>query len=164
MPLGVRFAPLGPQHLPQVVQIERACFPRPWSPRILKAELSHPRARVTGAFLEPGGMVVGYCILWFIPPEVQVHNLAVHPGFQGKGIGRRLLARALAEARAQGATVATLEVRPSNLPARRVYEALGFKTVAIRPCYYRADGEDGLVMELNLSCAQLDHSPGQVVM
>ena len=41
---------------------------------------------------------------------------------------------------------ATLEVRLSNLAARRLYEKYGFRPVGIRPRYYSDNGEDALIM------------------
>ena len=41
---------------------------------------------------------------------------------------------------------ATLEVRLSNVPARRLYEKYGFRPVGIRPRYYSDNGEDALIM------------------
>ena len=46
----------------------------------------------------------------------------------------------------RGAREATLEVRLSNLPARRLYEKFGFRPVGLRPRYYTDDNEDALVM------------------
>ena len=40
----------------------------------------------------------------------------------------------------------TLEVRLSNLPARRLYEKFGFRPVGVRPRYYSDDHEDALIM------------------
>ena len=48
--------------------------------------------------------------------------------------------------RDRGAHEATLEVRLSNLPARRLYEKFGFRPVGLRPRYYSDDGEDALIM------------------
>ncbi|MEA2611822.1 MAG: [ribosomal protein S18]-alanine N-acetyltransferase, partial [Chloroflexota bacterium] len=45
-----------------------------------------------------------------------------------------------------GAHEATLEVRLSNLPARRLYEKFGFRPVGLRPRYYSDNGEDALIM------------------
>jgi hypothetical protein len=44
------------------------------------------------------------------------------------------------------ATEATLEVRLSNLPARRLYEKFGFRPVGLRPRYYTDNNEDALIM------------------
>jgi ribosomal-protein-alanine N-acetyltransferase len=39
-----------------------------------------------------------------------------------------------------------LEVRPSNMPAIKLYEAFGFERLAVRKGYYRNPSEDCLVM------------------
>ena len=55
----------------------------------------------------------------------------------------------LAEAAAEGATRATLEVRRSNEPARRLYERFGFAFAGVRTAYYREPVEDALVLWRN---------------
>ena len=52
----------------------------------------------------------------------------------------------LTEAGRRGALRATLEVRESNEPARRLYESLGFAVTAVRPRYYTQPEEDGLIL------------------
>jgi ribosomal protein S18 acetylase RimI-like enzyme len=61
--------------------------------------------------------------------KAAVLSLAVDPAWQGRGIGRRLLATALERLRALGAPRVRLEVRPDNLVARRLYESVGFRRV-----------------------------------
>jgi ribosomal-protein-alanine N-acetyltransferase len=46
--------------------------------------------------------------------------------------------------------VATLEVRPSNAGARNLYRSHGFVEVGRRPNYYSAEGEDAIVMSIDL--------------
>ena len=46
---------------------------------------------------------------------------------------------------AREAVSSTLEVRAGNLPAKRLYEKLGYEVTGVRKRYYR-DGEDGLIM------------------
>jgi ribosomal-protein-alanine N-acetyltransferase len=55
-------------------------------------------------------------------------------------------------ARGHGVEFLFLEVRPSNAPAIRLYESLGFEGIALRRGYYPADQgrEDALVMRLGL--------------
>jgi ribosomal-protein-alanine N-acetyltransferase len=52
----------------------------------------------------------------------------------------------LAEAQRRGAHRATLEVRESNTPARRLYEKLGFSVVAVRANYYTQPEENALIL------------------
>ena len=50
------------------------------------------------------------------------------------------------EGASRGADRATLEVRRSNAPARRLYERLGFEVAATRPNYYVSPQEDALIL------------------
>jgi ribosomal-protein-alanine N-acetyltransferase len=49
-------------------------------------------------------------------------------------------------ARDRHAREATLEVRLSNVAARRLYEKYGFRPVGLRPRYYSDNNEDALIM------------------
>lgn len=62
-------------------------------------------------------------------PLLNIHDLAVLPGYRGRGIGRALLAAAEAHARQLGCCKLTLEVQEDNTPARRLYEYWGFRDV-----------------------------------
>ena len=64
-------------------------------------------------------------------PLVNVHDLAVAPGYRGRGTGRALLDAVEREARARGACKVTLEVLEGNAPARRAYERAGFRPYAL---------------------------------
>ncbi|MCR4425623.1 MAG: GNAT family N-acetyltransferase [Firmicutes bacterium] len=79
--------------------------------------------------------------------HAQILSVAVDPESQGRGIGRALTAAALQLLRTQGAPVVKLEVRPWNIPARRVYSSLGFQEVGRS---FDSQGE-WLMMEARLS-------------
>ena len=78
---------------------------------------------------------VAVCVLGFSTfyamPLVNLHDLAVLPAARGKGIGRILLAGVEDEAKRRGACKVTLEVRPDNLIARNLYEAMDFELSAL---------------------------------
>lgn len=59
----------------------------------------------------------------------RILSLAVAPEWQGRGLGEQLLEAALQRLRELGRPRVRLEVRPENLPARRLYEKHGFATV-----------------------------------
>ncbi len=59
-----------------------------------------------------------------------ISNVAVHPDWQGRGIGRALLEASLDYAQDYGGTWVVLQVRKNNLVARQLYESLGFKSVS----------------------------------
>jgi ribosomal-protein-alanine N-acetyltransferase len=92
------------------------------------------------------GLVVGFAGLWVMVDEAHVTTFAVHRRWRRRGVGERLLLALLDLAVARRAREATLEVRLSNMPARRLYEKYGFRPVGIRPRYYSDNGEDALIM------------------
>jgi ribosomal-protein-alanine N-acetyltransferase len=131
-----------------VIAIERASFQFPWSTRFFLDELQVDCARSILAEVE--GRIVGYVLFWLLPEEVDIHNIAVHPDFRRQGIGRLLLEQVVAAARGQERLRVTLDVRLSNAPAQNLYRSFGFVTRGVRKGYYSDNGEDALVMALEL--------------
>jgi ribosomal-protein-alanine N-acetyltransferase len=84
--------------------------------------------------------------MWLMVDEAHLTTFAVHPAWRRQKIGERLLLAFVDLAVARHAREATLEVRLSNIPARRLYEKYGFRPVGLRPRYYSDDGEDALIM------------------
>jgi len=137
--------------LPRVLDIERLSFSQPWSLNSFRRELSLSFSRLmvaVGAERDEGaGIITGYLCRWLVAGECHVLNVAVHPDFRRSGVGAALMAEALAEAQARKAQLMMLEVRRSNLEARRLYRKFGFEERRLRRNYY-GPGEDALVMEL----------------
>jgi [ribosomal protein S18]-alanine N-acetyltransferase len=131
-----------------VIAIERASFQFPWSTRFFLDELQVDCARSILAEVE--GRIVGYVLFWFLPEEVDIHNIAVHPDFRRQGIGRLLLEQVVDAARRQERLRVTLDVRFSNGPAQHLYRSFGFVIRGLRKGYYSDNGEDALVMALEL--------------
>lgn len=131
-----------------VIAIERASFQFPWSTRFFLDELQVDCARSILAEVE--GRIVGYVLFWFLPEEVDIHNIAVHPDFRRQGIGRLLLEQVIDSARRQERLRVTLDVRFSNAPAQNLYRNFGFVIRGLRKGYYSDNGEDALVMALEL--------------
>ena len=131
-----------------VIAIERASFQFPWSTRFFLDELQVDCARSILAEVE--GRIVGYVLFWFLPEEVDIHNIAVHPDFRRQGIGRLLLEQVVDTARRQERLRVTLDVRFSNAPAQNLYRSFGFVIRGLRKGYYSDNGEDALVMALEL--------------
>jgi [ribosomal protein S18]-alanine N-acetyltransferase len=84
--------------------------------------------------------------LWAILEEAHITMLAIHPHFQGRGLGQALLWALLKSANQRQLERATLEVRSSNLAAISIYKKFGFKEAGRRKRYYADTGEDALVM------------------
>jgi ribosomal-protein-alanine N-acetyltransferase len=132
----------------EVIAIERSSFQFPWSTRFFLEELQVKCARAVLAEIDR--RIVGYVLFWLLADEVDIHNIAVHPDFRRRGLGRLLLDQVVAAARAHDAVRVTLDVRCSNTSAQRLYQTFGFVLQGLRKGYYSDNGEDALVMALKL--------------
>lgn len=131
-----------------LVEIERVSFPAPWSLWCFLAEYANSKSTILVAGPPPPEPweTWGYIIYWLIADEMHLLNLAVHPRHRRRGIARALLTAGLEQARAQGAAMVWLEVRPSNNAALALYHSFGFEEIGIRPGYYTDNGEDALIL------------------
>jgi ribosomal-protein-alanine N-acetyltransferase len=142
---ALRIRPMALDDLPAVHVIERASFTTPWPPHAYRQELATNRLAHYLVVVRRGE-IVAYGGVWVMVDEAHVTTFAVHPRYRRQGIGEKLLLALLDLSIERHAREATLEVRLSNLPARRLYEKYGFRPVGIRPRYYTDNGEDGLIM------------------
>ncbi len=134
--------------LEQVVEIEKASMPSPWSKELFDEELKREAAHYF--VLEAEGKVAGYMGYWEAPEEAHIINLAIGSSYRNKGLGREMMDHCMEFARQRGAKLATLEVRQSNNAAQRLYEKCDFRIVAIRKKYYSDNQEDAVVMVKDL--------------
>lgn len=79
----------------------------------------------------------GFCLSRHGFGEEELLLFAVAPEWRGRGLGRQMLARFAAEARARGAERLLLEMRRGN-PAEGLYRSFGFVPVGQRRGYYKA--------------------------
>jgi [ribosomal protein S18]-alanine N-acetyltransferase len=125
--------------------IELATFPVPWSRQSFVDEMER-NACARYLVAEEDGAVVGYAGAWMIFEEGHVTNVAVEASRRGRGIGRALMAALMQYAANLGVAYLTLEVRRSNLTARKLYESFGFVQLGVRRRYYEDNGEDALML------------------
>lgn len=130
--------------VPALLDIERASFATPWTLGEIEEELYKPLARVWVAEVE--GRLAAFGIQWFVVGEAQLANIAVHPDFRGRGLGKEMMIRLLANARSEGMEKMTLEVRTGNTAAIELYLALGFIETCRRPHFYE-DQDEAILME-----------------
>ena len=90
--------------------------------------------------------IIGFGGCWISFEEAQVTNIALTSAQRGRGFGKDLMTRLMCAAAARGAERMTLEVRPSNTPALRLYEGLGFAAIGVRRKYYQDNDEDAILM------------------
>ncbi len=148
--------------LASAMEIDAACLPRPWSEAVWREELGSPSSLYLVLEEDPGTevrrgteadtdsysprFICGQIGVKHVLGELHVTTVAVRPERRRMGYARCLISAAIGafpEAR-----YVHLEVRPSNGPARTLYEALGFVITGRRRRYY--GDEDALLMTLDL--------------
>jgi len=136
---------LSEKALGEVIALDRASFARPWTPAMFLRAVRSPEEFHLHALRRKGqSELAGFlcCRLW--PGTLQIATIAVRADLRRQGVGAMLVRFALDEAAREGAHEVTLDVRVSNLPARRLYQRMGFMPVALNPRYYTKPLEGGL--------------------
>jgi [ribosomal protein S18]-alanine N-acetyltransferase len=132
------------EDLDQVCKIENSIFSRAWEKSGFLSSLQNKNNIYMVA--EKNLEIMGYCGLWGIVGEGHITNMAVKETVRGQGIGYQMLSGLIEEAKNQGITVFTLEVRKSNVQALNLYDKFKFRSVGVRKDFYEAPKEDGIIM------------------
>jgi ribosomal-protein-alanine N-acetyltransferase len=159
--------PMRLRDISEVMEIEHVSFPSPWSARayryeLLENDLSHYFVVHQRQTERPGfslldrvrrslgvGMrppILGHSGFWLMVGEAHISTIAVQPNWRRRGLGELLLVAMLDRATELEASIATLEVRVSNVTAQNLYHKYGFRQVGLRRRYYRDSNEDALIM------------------
>lgn len=127
--------------LEQVVAIEQLSSQSPWSLKQFEQSLNDSKVLVSA------DKIIGFVVIASVIDEAEIHNLAVHPDYQGLGFGSLLLDDALAQL-PESIRLLHLEVRASNFPAIRLYLQRDFVQMGERRDYYKTEygREDALLM------------------
>ncbi|MFL6710964.1 MAG: ribosomal protein S18-alanine N-acetyltransferase [Massilia sp.] len=144
------YAPMVVADLDEVMAIEEAVYPHPWTRGNFVDSLASGYSAWT---LRDGAELAGYFLLMEVVDEAHLLNVSVVAGRQRQGLGRYLLDKVAACARGLGASSILLEVRPSNERALAVYLRYGFIEIGRRKNYYPAHHglrEEAIVMRCTL--------------
>ncbi len=168
--LPFRIEPMTLADIPEVIAVERASYSLAWPAKaydyeLQKNDLAHyfvlrllplpssilpPNQQISQLTNQPTNQppppVIGLGGFWLMADEIHISTIAVQPIWRGLGLGEWLLVKLLVEGQALGATVATLEVRPSNRAALALYRKYSFQEVGRRAHYYNDNGEDALIL------------------
>ena len=93
------------------------------------------------------GFVVGYQLN---ENEGRIFSLAVKDEYRSRGMGTKLIRAILDVFYENSIQYASLEVRVSNIRAKKLYNKVGFVSCWIEKKYY-FDGEDGIIMKMRTS-------------
>jgi len=153
-PESEHYAPMAVADLDEVLRVERAVYPFPWTRGNFEDSLraGHCAWMLRGAAGGGVGPVIAYAVVVIAVDEAHLLNLSVAAGRQRAGYGWRMLEWMAQLARDYGARTMLLEVRPSNVAAQRLYARYGFERIGRRRGYYPAQvgREDALVMRIAL--------------
>lgn len=120
-----------------LVAIEQQCFD---SDRISRRQFRYliSKANATVLVLELAGQLLGDAVLLFsrATSVARLYSLAIHPGWRGQGLGRRLMRAVEREAWHHGRAYLRLEVRQDNPAALQLYQSLGYRRLGEYPDYY----------------------------
>jgi len=134
----ISILPMEKEHLPSVEQAEKEIFSDPWSKESLAGQLDSPFDNSLVAFRD--GIFCGYLIATLIGEEGEVLRIATLPAHRKQGVAKKLLCRFLEREK-----ILFLEVRSKNLPARSLYESLGFAVTGVRKNYYKDPSDDAVL-------------------
>jgi len=146
----VEMLPMNARDLDEILAIENAVYPFPWS----RGNFADALAAGYSAWVcRLGGELVGYFVVMMAVDEGHLLNVSVAEKRQGMGFGARLLRQAMDVARRLGGDRLLLEVRPTNAPALALYRQFGFVRIGLRKGYYPAivGREDALVLVRSLT-------------
>lgn len=132
------------------MDIERQSFKNPWSSNMFEAlHQITPKGFYVATIDET---IVGYAIFlteqswrhWSRRRTAHLLNLAVHPNFRNKGIGKRLVNKIFSDIGRTEIEEVYLEVRASNTNAISFYKKLKFSRIGLINLFY--GDEDAIVM------------------
>ncbi|MBO4343804.1 MAG: ribosomal protein S18-alanine N-acetyltransferase [Clostridia bacterium] len=133
-----------------IAELEKLCFSEPWSENAVKEFLKYGNNRFLIAKCEKDGSFAGYIGYTKVLDEIYIANIAVKPEHRRKGAADMLLNELEKTAKNEKITLITLEVRKSNVPAIKLYEKHGCKTVGERKGFYSSPKEDAVLMNLEI--------------
>ncbi len=137
--------------VPELVALEQKAFSTPWGAEQYTAAFEQNSFLVFALrpHVQPAKLAA-YVALYHTLDEMEILNIAVDPQLRRQGLGYHLLHNTIKNAKQCHVERMVLEVRTSNIPARNLYEKLGFISVGLRKKYYADTGEDACVYALAL--------------
>jgi ribosomal-protein-alanine N-acetyltransferase len=138
--------------LQEVLAIEEASYPVPWSRRAFETEIGASHAFPFVLDHSAPAFVLGYVCSWLTLDECHILNIAIHPSFRRIGLASQLIDHLFGMCKDKGIVRCFLEVRVTNNKAIALYRKYGFRVCGLRRRYYADTGEDALIMQRRAVC------------
>ncbi len=145
MPLAIRSAALN--DVPAILALEQQA---PAAAHWTREQYNQLASSGVVLVAEEAGQLCGFVCAQAVAGEWEIENVVVAAGFLRRGIANELMRALIQRAKTEAASAILLEVRESNVAARRLYEKHGFREVGCRRAYYKDPAEDAILYTLRL--------------
>jgi ribosomal-protein-alanine N-acetyltransferase len=136
----VHVRPAHPGDFPALVALDEAAFDPLW--RYVSQTFAHALESLPYFVVaELAGQTIGYLFSSRQGDRGHLIRVAVHPDYQGLGVGARLLTEAIEFFRTEGVKIVTLNTQKDNTNSQRLYRHFGFRPM----------GEEALVLKRDLA-------------
>ena len=135
-------------HLEEISIIENNSFKKPWSKIQIQSDIQSEMDSENWVYIMDE-RVAGYIFGWIIHDEFHLNNIAVHPDYLRRNIGKKLIQHIISRVISRDIKVVLLEVSANNIPAQKCYKSIGFTPMGRREDYY-AKGEDAILYYLDI--------------
>jgi ribosomal-protein-alanine N-acetyltransferase len=136
-------------HLEEIVTIENSAFNKPWTRNQIKNDIQSDTGSENWVYIMDK-LVAGYIIGCISHDEFHLNNIAVHPEYLRRSIGKKLIRHIISRVISYNIKVILLEVSANNIPAQKCYNFFRFTQVGIRKDYY-SKGDDAILYNLDLT-------------
>ena len=130
-------------HLEEIIAIENSAFNKPWTKNQIKDDILSGTDSENWVYIMDA-LVAGYIFGWLIHYEFHLNNIAVHPEYLRRSIGKELIRHIISRVISRDIKVILLEVSANNIPAQKCYKSLEFTQMGIRKDYY-SKGDDAIL-------------------
>lgn len=129
-------------NIKDIARIEQSCFSIPWTEKSIEESMAGGNSFFNIAYAD--GVPAGYMSIRIVLGEGEIMRVAVLPQYRRRGIGRLLLENCFSS---NALNCVFLDVRETNIPAIKLYESFGFKSIDIRKNYYSNPTENAVIMK-----------------
>ena len=130
--------------LDKILEIENESFIKPFKKENFLYELDeNPFSRFYKLVID--NEIIGFLLLYVTFDSSSIVQIAIQKDKRNQGFAEFLLQNVEKLLIKEEVSFITLEVRVSNIPARKLYKKLGYEEINIKKGYYE-DGEDAIYM------------------